>query len=302
MLTEHVERYLALRLTLGYSLRETGRDLRAFAKLAQNRGEEFVTTETAALWADAAPSVGSRSIRMKRLILFANFLHAEDERHEVPLFENYRYEYVRPLPYIYSPEEISKLIAATAKLKKHRPHRKEMYHLLIGLISVTGLRVSEALNLKITDIAENGTLQIRDTKFGKSRMVPLHPTTFSEVQRYLTTRQQWVFETDYLFTARTGKRLSIKTFHYVFHTILKIAGVTPPDRSRPRIHDLRHTFATRTLEKCPTNQKDVNKNFVALSTYLGHVDIKATYWYFETTPELMRDVAEIVEQFAGGLS
>lgn len=302
MLKEHVERYLNLRSILGYKLRDTRRELRAFAKLANARGDQFMSLETASIWANTAPSPYARSNRMRKIILFAKFLQAEDKRHEVPSFENYHYRYVRPLPYIYSQVEIQKLLQATSRLKKQPFHRKEMYRVLIGLIAVTGLRVSEALNLKFSDIQENGVLCIRETKFDKSRLVPLHPTALSELNQYMNMRRQWVFDHDYIFTSRYGAHLTLKTLHYNFYTLLNIAGIALERTSRPRIHDLRHTFATRALEQCPTDKKKIDQHFVALSTYLGHVNIKATYWYLEATSELMRNVAELTEKFIGGQS
>jgi integrase/recombinase XerD len=302
MLAEHVDRYLSLRATLGYKLRDTRRELTAFANLAKARGEAVVTLQTASAWADPAPSAYARSNRMRKIILFAKFMHAEDDRHEVPSFENYRHRYVRPLPYIFSGLEISRLLGATADLKKQRPQRREMYRALLGLIAVTGLRVSEALKLRVTDIEANGILHIRDTKFGKSRLVPLHPTALIEIDRYLAIRRQWVLDHDYLFTARGGARLSFRTLHYTFYTLLKIAEIAQGRVQRPRIHDLRHTFATRALGQCRTDRKSVAQHFVALSTYLGHVDIKATYWYLEATPDLMQEMAMVAETFAGGQS
>lgn len=302
MLNNHVERYLALRSTLGYRLRETRRHLKGFAKLAESKGENFISLKTASMYADAAITPSARSNRMRKIILFAKFMKAEDLKHEVPSFENYHHQYVRPLPYIYSQEEIQKILAATLKLKKQKPHRREMYRVLLGLIAATGLRVSEALNLKFYDVQENGVLCIRETKFGKSRLVPLHPTTLCELNRYIELRRQWTYDHDYIFTSRYGKQLTIKTLHYTFYTASKIAGIAPNRKRRPRIHDLRHTFATRALERCPTDRKKVGQHFVALSTYLGHVNIKATYWYLEATPNLMRNMAESAEKYIGGQS
>lgn len=300
MITQHVEHYLNLRSTLGFKLRETRRYLKAFAKLADSRGEDFISVETASIYADAAPSPYSRSNRMRKIILFAKFMKAEDQRHEVPSFENYHHRYVRPFPYIYSEAEIESLLKTTFKLKKQKPQRREMYRVLLGLIAVTGLRVSEALNLKFSDVQADDVLHIRETKFGKSRLVPLHQTTLFELNQYLNLRRQWKCENDYLFTSRYGAKLTIKTLHYTFYTILKIACIAPERAQRPRIHDLRHTFATRALERCPTDRKSIDKNFVALSTYLGHVNVKATYWYLEATPNLMQDMAESAEKFIGG--
>lgn len=300
MLKDHVERYLELHHSLGYKFRDTKRELRSFAKLAQSRGESYVSAVTSAIWADQAPSPYARSTRMRRVVQFAKFLHAEDPQHEVPSLANYHHQYSRPLPYIYTPLEIRQIMLATSNLQKTSRHRRWMYKTLIGLISSTGLRLSEALNLQLPDI-EAGTLRINDSKFGKSRLVPLHPTTQAALEKYLSYRRQCHFEHGYLFFSRGGTRLSQKTLHYNFSSILKIAGIAPKRVRRPRIHDLRHTFATRALQQCQHDRKRVEKHFVALSTYLGHVDIRATYWYLEATPELMTDIAITAEQFIGGI-
>ena len=149
-------------------------------------------------------------------------------------------------------------------------------------------------------IMPDGTLYIRRTKFGKSRLVPLHESVLEKLQNYLILRQNRPTTDDHVFISAHNTRLASSTVNYTFRGILKIADVAPTRKKRPRIHDLRHTFATRALEKCATDRGSVAKNFVALSTYLGHVDIKQTYWYLEATPDLMNEIAVISEVFAMG--
>ena len=143
-------------------------------------------------------------------------------------------------------------------------------------------------------------LQIRLTKFGKSRIVPLHPTTSAALGRYLAVRRSLVVPDDHLFLSAGDKRISSSTMSHTFRRILKLAGIGAGRTRTPRVHDLRHTFATRALERSSSERKAVARHFVALSTYLGHVDIKQTYWYLTATPDLMTDIAAAAELLVGG--
>ena len=301
MLIEDVERYISIRQCLGYKLHDQKRELRQFAALAAQNDDTHVTMASATAWADRAPSPYSRSVRMRRIIQFARFLHAEDNAHEVPSFEPYRHVYVRPLPYIYSREEITRILWATGTLRKHYRLRREIYSTLLGLIVATGLRVSEALSLRLDDVSMEGVLQIRSTKFGKARLVPLHPSAVVAMTRYLELRRRvTTTDSDHLFISAHGRKIASSSVNHTFRRILKVAKIAPTRGHLPRIHDLRHTFATRALEKCPSDRRSVARHFVALSTYLGHVDIKSGYWYLETTPTLMCDMATAAEEFATG--
>jgi integrase len=302
MLITAINRYLSLRQTLGFKLRDTARFLRAFGRYAEARGDTHVRADTALEWAETAPTPHSRHIHLRDVVKLARFLAAEDAGHEVPKLDTLRSAFVRPLPYIYSPEEISRIVAAASRLRIARgyPLRRSAYATLLGLIACTGLRVSEALNLRFKDVGPDGVLQIRLTKFGKSRIVPLHPTATAALERYRARRRAVVVPDDHLFLSASNERIAASTVNYTFLRILKLAGITPDRARTPRIHDLRHTFATRALEKCPTERKAVARHFVALSTYLGHVDIKQTYWYLQATPELMTDIAAAAELLAGG--
>jgi integrase/recombinase XerD len=300
MLKDHVERYLELRAVLGFKLRDTRRQLRAFANFAAQNGDKFIRTTTAAAWADQAPSSYARSCRMQRLVMFAKFLKAEDPNHEVPSLSNYQHRYVRPTPYIYKTDEVARILKAFDSFKKTDSTRKKMYQTIIGLIASTGLRSSEALNLRFSDIDSDGVIHVRETKFGKSRLVPMHETTKTAIDDYLLMRGSLKLEHDYLFFSRRGQQLSLKTLDHNFREAVKMAKIAPNRQRKPRIHDLRHTFATRALQNCPTDRNKVEKHFIATSTYLGHVDVQATYWYLEAAPELMQALANEAEGFFGG--
>jgi integrase len=299
MLAAHVERYLVLRQTLGYKLRNTSGNLRAFARFAASRGDLHVRTSTALEWATEGISPYNRHIRLRDVGLLARFLHAEDPLHEVP-FNAFHAPKRRPLPYIYTVDEIVELIRAARHLRESYPLRRRVYETLIGLLASTGLRISEALDLRLHNLLPDGVLQIRRTKFGKSRLVPLHPTAAQALESYLEERRRLVVTDDHLFLSASQQRIASSTVEYTFRRLRRMAGFCS-DRTRPpRIHDLRHTFATRALQQCSTRREAVARHFVALATYLGHTDIAHTYWYLEATPDLMVDIGDAAEAFIPG--
>jgi integrase len=299
MLIAQVERYISFRKTLGYKLREISRHLRGFAAFAANRDETRVRTSTAMEWATEAPSPYARYLRLRDVVHLARFLHAEDPIHEVPCNPFHALKH-RPLPYIYAPNEIVQLVGAASHLRESYPFRRQVYGTLLGLIAATGLRISEALNLRLNDVLANGILQIRHTKFGKSRLVPLHPTAVDAFERYLETRRRLAVTDDHVFLSAGNERIASSTVEYTFRRICRLAGIAPARPRPPRIHDLRHTFATRALEQCSTRREAVARHFVALSTYLGHTDIAHTYWYLEATTELMTGIATAAEALIAG--
>jgi integrase len=299
MLTDHVERYLSLRQALGYKLRNTLRNLRAFASFAARRGDTHVRTSTAVDWATEGTSPYNRHIRLRDVALLARFLHAEDSIHEVP-FNPFHAPKCRPLPYIYAPEEIVQLIGAVRRLRKSYPLRRRVYATLLGLIAATGLRISEALDLRLDDVLSDGVLQIRRTKFGKSRLVPLHPTAVHALDSYLQERRRLAVTDNHVFLSARDQRIASSTVEYTFRRLRRIAGIAPTRTRPPRIHDMRHTFATRALAQCSTRREAVARHFVALAAYMGHTDIAHTYWYLEATPELMTDIAAAAEALVAG--
>ena len=175
----------------------------------------------------------------------------------------------------------------------------QTYAALISLLVATGLRISEALHLLVSDITPNGLL-IRRTKFQKTRLVPLHDTTVTGLGHYLMHRQEAGRGGDHVFVSDGGQPLVYWKVHSVFRALLKSAGLKPSDGRWPRIHELRHTFAVRALESSPTGRQRIGQHMLALATYLGHVNINTTYWYLESTPELLRDIAIVAENFVQG--
>ena len=295
MLTAHVARYVSLRQALGFTLHRVSRHLHAFARFAADRGDTHIRASTAVAWATEALSPSARHIRLRDVMHLARFLHAEDPAHEVPPVAIFPAQKARPLPYIYAPEEIARILEAAGRLRRTYLLRRQVYTTLFGLIAATGLRVSEALDLRFDDLQPNGVLLIRRTKFGKSRLIPLHPTTAAALNRYLDARRQLPVADDHLFLSGGNRRISASTVNYTFRRVLRLAGIAAAQARRCRIHALRHTFATRSLEQCSTRRDAVSRHFVALATYMGHTDIVHTYWYLEATPELMADIAATAE-------
>ena len=175
--------------------------------------------------------------------------------------------------------------------------RAQTYTTLIALLACTGLRVSEALGLKFADITDDGLL-IRETKFGKTRLVPLHDTAALALRRYVIRRRQLGAGDDHVFVGGHGRPLPYSAVHSTFKTLLKAAALWPTaGRHRPRLHDMRHAFAVRALQASPSGRSRIGQHMVALATYLGHVNIYATYWYLEATAELLTDIAVAGETF-----
>jgi len=295
MLTTDIGRYVALRRTLGFRLHKTAQRLDAFARFAATRGDTHIRTSTAVAWATEAVSPRARHIRLRDLAHLARFLHAEDPAHEVPPAALFPTQRRRRLPYIYAPEEVTRIVQATGQLRRTYPLRREMYATLFGLIAATGLRVSEALNLRLDDLQRDGVLLVRQTKFRKSRLVVLHPTAVAALDRFLDQRRRLPVTDDHIFLSASNRRIAASMAHYTFRRVARLADVGSGSRRPCRIHDLRHTFATRSLQQCSAQRGSVARHFVALATYMGHADIVHTYWYLEATPELMTDIAAAAE-------
>jgi len=305
MLIAHVERYLALRQKLGFKLFLTSRHLRAFARFAVEEDGAYIRAATAVAWATKATTRGMRHRRLGDVVRLARFLHAEDSSHEVPPANLFAATETRPTPYIYTTEELARIVQAAGQLDLQEPttQRRQTYVMLFGLIAATGLRVSEAFNLRLEDLLPGGVLRVSDTKFGKSRLLPLHKSVIAALNQYLEMRRRSAETDDHVFLSLKGRRLSYTTVNTAFRRILSRAGIAPGRTRPPRIHDLRHSFATRVLEQCATRSEPVARHFVALSTYMGHTDAAHTYWYFQATPELMTHIAAAGEaSFSGSVS
>ena len=292
---ELVDSYLALRRAVGFELKMAEYMLRSFARYASERGELYVCASTVIDWARQASSLPQRDERLKTVIRFADHLHVEDQRHQVPPRDVFGYRKVRRVPFIYTKKQISRLIEAASGLGPRGTLRPHTYSTLFALLAATGLRISEALNLCMDDVTPEGLI-IRKTKFQKTRLVPLHESAAAGLERYLVRRKREASSTDHVFISRRGRFLSRQIVHPVFRRLLKEIGLdSGSGRRRPRIHDIRHTFAVRALEACPDGRDRICQHMLALSTYMGHTNINSTYWYLETTPHLMRDISQAAE-------
>ena len=294
-----VESYLAVRRAAGFTLSNTEYLLRSFSAFAADKKQAHIRTETTIDWASQAGSVAQRHTRYQTICHFAQYLRVEDPRHESPPPNHFGYRKTRRVPYIYSRGEIDGLVLAATRLPASGSLRPKTYAALISLLAATGLRISEALHLLVSDITTNGLL-IRRTKFQKTRLVPLHDTAVTGLGHYLMYRQETRRGGDHVFVSDKGHPLVYWKVHGVFRTLLKSAGLKPSGGRWPRIHDLRHTFAVRALESSPTGRQRIGQHMLALATYLGHVNINATYWYLETTPELLREIAIVTESSLQG--
>lgn len=302
MLKRAVERYIGLRHATGFKFESEARALRHFADFAGAKGDTHVTAATALEWATNGPTPGQRGRRLGQVTGLAKYLKAEDPAHEIPPAGVFTVARNRPSPYIYSPGEIARILETAGQLRRSKitPLRAELYQTLFGLIAATGLRLGEGLRLRFDDLLPDGVLRIRKTKFAKTRLVPMHPTVAAALNRYLVLRRRINTRNAHLFLGGGLKPMSMKAVEVTFAAILKRAGIAEGRSRRPRIHDLRHTFATRVLQQCGAQPDTVARHFVALSTYLGHGHVAHTYWYLEATPELIGDVAARAEAFVAG--
>jgi integrase len=298
MLTAIVERHVALHRATGYLFRKQTGLLRLFARYAEAHGDHVVRADTAIAWAAEAPTAGTRRGRLHVVCRFARLMRAEDSRHEVPPPDVFGPQPPRRTPYIFTPDEIRALLVAAAELGPRGSFRPKTYVMLFGLIAATGLRISETLALQLEHVTGPG-LVIVNTKFRKSRLVPLHDTTRCALDRYLAARAKHAGPATSVFLSQRGTRLGYGTVIGTFLGLVRGLGIHPgPGKPGPRIHDLRHTFAVHSLEQCAGNRRAVDRHMLALSTYLGHAHLVDTYWYLQATPRLLADVAVQSEALA----
>jgi integrase/recombinase XerD len=290
------EAYLALRRALGFKLESQGRLLLDFVAYLERAGASTVTTELALDWA-ALPSAGDPvwcGLRLGVVRGFAKYLQLLDPRTEVPPADLLPRRRRRATPYLYAPDDIVKLLAAARGLRS--PLRAATYETLIGLLAVTGMRVGEAIRLDRTDLHwEHGRLTVVASKFGKSREVALHPRTLEALAAYARRRDELcpAPAAPSFFVSTAGTRLLHANIRCVFGRLVRAAGLERrAARCRPRLHDLRHSFALSTLLAWYRAGVDVQARLPWLSTYLGHVDPASTYWYLEAAPELLALAAE----------
>jgi integrase/recombinase XerD len=300
-LNHAVDDYLALRRSLGFKLREYGDCLHEFASfLAKNRSAH-VTNKLAVEYATQRQYEKPVSWSRRLIIIrgFARYSIGADPRTEIPPIGLLRFRSRRARPYIYSQDEIRSLLQAALKIESPHKLQPHTYHCLFGLLAVSGLRLGEALNLQSQDVDwSEGVLTIRGAKFGKTRLVPLHPSTLAALRDYAGLR-------DKIFTGRIlptflvtshGTKLEKTNLSRIFRELSRQIGIRKPGvRHGPRLHDFRHRFAIETLLQWYRTGEAVNRRMPVLSTYLGHVNVSGTYWYLGSTPELIAAASNLIE-------
>jgi integrase/recombinase XerD len=302
-LREAVRQYLTLRRDLGFKLHEAGKALPKFVTFLQRHHASVITCRLALDWAQRSTAVQPEEWARRLSIVrgFARYRSATDPRTEIPPDGLLPYRPRRARPYLYSDKEIRALLRGALKLPAHGELRPWTFYCLFGLLSVAGLRLGEARNLELKDVdLPTRLLTIRGSKFGKSRLVPLHRSTCRVLANYLARREQlWGSRpvSSYLFVSNWGNRLDTGEIHRTFYAVSRQIGLRgPTDSHGPRLHDLRHRFAVMTLLRWYRAGEDAERRLPALSAYLGHVHVADTFWYLSAWPELMQEAMARLER------
>lgn len=302
-----VQQYLSLRRSLGFKLYEAGLELPRFVMFLEQQHASVITARLALAWAQQPSNVQPEewARRLSWVRGFARYRSATDPRTEVPPNSLLPYCPRRARPYLYSQQEIRSLLGAALKLPSQDGLRPWTYYCLLGLLSVTGLRLGEARNLQLQDVdLQARLLTIRRAKLGKSRLVPLHRSTCRVLADYLERRKHhWAGRTvsSYLFVSNWGNRLDAGEIHRTFYALSRQIGLRgPTDSHGPRLHDLRHRFASMTLLRWYRAGEDAERRMPILSTYLGHVHVSDTFWYLSAWPQLMHEAMARLERYWEG--
>jgi integrase/recombinase XerD len=298
--------YLELRRGLGYGLRRDEKLLMQFLDHLDEYGRTSFTVDDALTWAKLPEPASPGWLRMRLSMVrsFAAYLHTLDPSVPVVPAGLLPGRSRRAVPYLYSDDDLDALFGQAETLKT--PLRTATVRTLIGLLAVTGLRLGEALSADDDDFdADAGVLLVRHGKFGKQRLLPLHDSTIAALTAYRAIRDASLPApvSPALLVSQTGTRLQTYNVGQTFARLARRAGLTPRSPScRPRPHDLRHTFAVRTLLGWYHDGGDIDARLPLLSTYLGHVSPRNTYWYLDAAPELMAEAARRLQPAAGGQS
>jgi len=304
-LRQAVQEYVRMRRNLGFKLHEAGKGLLGFVSFMEQHRASYITQALALAWAQqplhAQPAHWTQRLSFVRG--FARYRSATDPRTQIPAQGLLPFRPKRARPYLYSDAEIQSLLSTALKI----PYRYErgrlrpwVYHCLLGLLSVSGLRVGEARNLELQDVdLKTAVLTIRSAKFGKTRLVPLHHSTCRVLTEYIRRRNRhWRQRavSSYLFVSSSGHRLDGADIRRTFYALSRQIGLRgPSDSHGPRLHDLRHRFATNTLVRWYRSNQDPERKLPLLSAYLGHVHVADTQWYLSGSPELMREAMHRLE-------
>lgn len=303
-LAEALSDYLTLRNRLGHKLADSARVLPRFVAWMDASGQSTVTIAAALKWCQQQPSTGPNSViwphRMTAVRGFARYLSGIDPSTQIPPPGLLPQRSHWTPPYIYTPDDVAMLLQGARRLRS--PLRAITYETLFGLLAVTGMRVGEAIRLDQTDVDhEAGAIVIRESKFGKSRLVPVDASTITALRAYADRRSEFRPRAgnDSFFVSLTGRRLIYVSVDEVFRNLRADTGLGSGSTVRPVIHSLRHTFAVTTLIDWYRDGVDVAARLPWLSTYLGHQDPRSTYWYLSAAPELLAIAAERLEPMIG---
>lgn len=296
---------MELRHKLGFKLHLAGGLLHQFVRFAQAQQATFITSKLALAWAthpaDCQPAQWAERLGMVRR--FAQYVSGAEPRTEIPPQELLPHRFHRPPPYLYTDAEVNHLLQASRQLPDPQDLRAISHATMFGLLAVTGMRVGEAIGLDRPDVdLQQGLLTVRHAKFNKARWLPLHLTTQKKLQAYATVRDQLCPQpkSPSFFLSERGTRLKHGTVHRWFVLASRKIGLrAPADRRGPRLHDLRHRFAFKTILQWYRQDLDVEAHLPELTTYLGHEHVADTYWYISATPELLRLATQRLERRQG---
>ena len=295
-LREGVAEYLELRRSLGFRLKKDELYLRDFAGFMERRHATHITAKLAVQWVrqSASSDLNYLAGRLRAVRSFAHYRILSDPRTEIPATDLLPRRRITFQPYIFSQEDISRILAGSLRqwggaTRFYCLGRYTIY----GLISVTGMRVGEVLRLDLDDVdLDQGVITIRNTKFGKSRLVPVHETTRVALQRYRKERDAFLAgrTVKAFFISTHGRRVAHTALDRAFLRLTRRLGLRGPSASSgPRLHDLRHTMAVEVLRRCYSTGADPERRLPTLSTYLGHTQLTYTYWYLHQNPGLMAE-------------
>ncbi len=305
-LRQSVDEYLNMRRSLGFKLHDAGNALLDFVTFMELHKAPYITPALALSWAQQPVNVqpSTWAQRLSYVRVFARYHISSDPRTQIPPSGLLPFKPKRARPYLYTDKQIESLLCGALSMPQHYKACALLpwvYYCGFGLLSVTGLRLGEVCNLELQDVdLEASVLTIRNAKFGKTRLLPLHATTCKVLNDYIARRQQhWANRTvsSYLLVSSRGNRVDEAQIRRIFYRLSRQIGLRgATDSHGPCVHDFRHRFATNTLLNWYRADKDPERLLPILSAYLGHVHVADTQWYLESSPELMREAMNRVEQ------
>lgn len=308
-ITRQVEEYISYKKSLGYKIAVEAQELRRFASYTRDIGYEgSLTADLAIQWASLDPNYSRwyMSRRLETVHTFALYAVSFDSKAQIPQTGAFGKCHGRTTPYVYSEEEILLLMKQAENIFSTDGIRNMTVSTALGLLWATGIRVSELTNLMIKDVHhDEGYIFIRDTKFKKDRLIPLHPSVSEKLNLYSQFLEEKLPKRspeEFFFVTTCGRRFNTRAFEYAFkqiRTCLLFPNQSEWTGRRPRLYDIRHTFACRTIQRWLENGDDVNQQIYILSTYMGHVKPEDTYWYLTATPELLETACSKFELHYG---